>query len=89
MENLENQPFNGNDQGEEDFLSLAEIWALIWNHKKWYAVSVVIGVFFAAFYIYRTSPTFSRILEAGMPRSARIFSRTGLTSVAASSTPEA
>ena len=60
MENLEKQPFNGNDQGEEDFLSLAEIWALIWNHKKWYAVSVVICVFFAAFYIYRTSPTFSR-----------------------------
>ena len=60
MENLEKQPFNGNDQGEEDFLSLAEIWALIWNHKKWYAVSVVICIFFAAFYVYRTSPTFSR-----------------------------
>ncbi len=60
MENLENKPLDGNNQGEEEFLSLAEIWALIWNHKKWYVVSVVICVFFAAFYIYRTSPTYSR-----------------------------
>ena len=60
MENIDNKPYNGQNESEGEFLNLADIWALVWNHKWWYVVSVVICIFFAVVYIYRTSPTYSR-----------------------------
>ena len=51
---------NTQNEGELDTLNLADIWAMIWNNKWWYVLSICICIFFAVFYIYRTSPTFSR-----------------------------
>lgn len=60
--NIENRPALRNANGEEDgeFLSLSEIWAMIWNNKWWYVASLVVCVFLAGFVIYRTSPKYSR-----------------------------
>ena len=60
-ENLENKPFAGNHNEEEgDLLNLADIWSMIWDNKWWYALSVAVCLFFAAVYLYRTAPTYSR-----------------------------
>ena len=42
---------NTQNEGELDTLNLADIWAMIWNNKWWYVLSICICIFFAVFYI--------------------------------------
>ena len=48
------------NQEEENQLKLADIWAMFWNNRIWYIISVVLCVLVAVFYIYHTPKTFSR-----------------------------
>ena len=88
MENIDNKPYSGQNESEGEFLNLADIWALVWNHKWWYVVSVVICIFFAAVYIYRTSPTYSRTANRYWPIPADQVAASGgvLTNVETSET---
>ena len=47
-------------QEEEQTIRLADIWAMVWNHKWWYVFSLAACLFLALFYLYRTPKTFSR-----------------------------
>ena len=60
--NIDNRPALRNANGEEDgdILSLTEIWAMIWNNKWWYVLSLVVCIFMAGFVIYRTAPKYTR-----------------------------
>lgn len=60
--NIDNRPALRNANGEEDgdILSLTEIWAMIWNNRWWYVLSLVVCIFMAGFFIYRTAPKYNR-----------------------------
>ena len=45
---------------EEQSIQLADLWALVWDHKWWYIASILLALFLAGFYLYRTPKTFSR-----------------------------
>lgn len=45
---------------EESNITFADLWALFWKHKIWYAVTVILCLLFAAFYMYRTPNSYSR-----------------------------
>ena len=47
-------------QEEEQVIRLADIWAMVWNHKWWYVFSLAACLFLAMFYLYRTPKTYSR-----------------------------
>ncbi|MCQ2148104.1 MAG: Wzz/FepE/Etk N-terminal domain-containing protein, partial [Bacteroidales bacterium] len=59
-ENSNYQIWSGADEEDEETLSLADLWSMVWDYKWWYALCLAIAVFFAAFYIYKTPSTFSR-----------------------------
>lgn len=56
-ENNTNQTFN---REEESTITLAEIWGLIWGHKWWYVLSVIVFMALGAFYLYRTPKVYNR-----------------------------
>lgn len=56
-ENNTNQTFN---KEEESAITLAEIWGLIWGHKWWYVLSVIVFMLLGAFYLYRTPKVYNR-----------------------------
>ena len=45
---------------EESNIQLSDLWAMIWNHKKWYVISIVICLIAAGFYLYRTPDVYDR-----------------------------
>lgn len=45
---------------EESTITLAELWGMVWNHKWWYVVSVIIFLILGAFYLYRTPNVYNR-----------------------------
>ena len=49
-----------NIQQEETPMTLKDIWALCISHWKWFALSVILYLAVAAFYILKTVPVFSR-----------------------------
>ncbi len=45
---------------EENAVQLADLWAMIWDNKWWYVISVAVCIFFAGIYLYRTPDTYNR-----------------------------
>ena len=45
---------------EESTLSLRELWTLVWDHKWWYVLSVIVFLIIGAFYLYRTPNVYNR-----------------------------
>ena len=45
---------------EENAIQLADLWAMIWDNKWWYVISVAVCIFFAGIYLYRTPDTYNR-----------------------------
>jgi len=48
------------EENEEQALQLADLWALIWDHKWWYVFSILVALLLAGFYLYKTPRTYSR-----------------------------
>ncbi len=55
--NLNNSQIN---QGDESSINILELWHLVWHHKIWYIISMVICLAAAAFYLYRTPSVYTR-----------------------------
>ena len=55
--NTNNTPIR---QDEESGINILELWHLVWHHKTWYIISVVICLAAAAFYLYRTPSVYTR-----------------------------
>lgn len=55
--NTNNTPIR---QDEEPGINILELWHLVWHHKIWYIISVVICLAAAAFYLYRTPSVYTR-----------------------------
>ena len=55
-ENNTNNNFNHED---ESSLKLSDLWNLIWGHKWWYVLALIVAVSCAVFYLYRTPTTYS------------------------------
>ena len=47
-------------QEDESSIQLIDLWHMIWDHKWWYVGSVIVCLFFAGFYLYRTPATYTR-----------------------------
>ena len=45
---------------DEQSLQLADLWALVWDHKWWYVFCILAALFIAGFYLYKTPKTYSR-----------------------------
>ena len=45
---------------EEQSLQLADLWALVWDHKWWYVICILVALVAASFYLYKTPKTYSR-----------------------------
>ncbi|MBE6231266.1 MAG: polysaccharide biosynthesis tyrosine autokinase [Bacteroidales bacterium] len=45
---------------EENAIQFADLWAMIWDNKWWYVISVAVCIFFAGIYLYRTPDTYNR-----------------------------
>ena len=45
---------------EAETLQLADLWALIWDNKWWYILSLLVCLFIAGFHLYKTPKTYSR-----------------------------
>ena len=45
---------------DAETLQLADLWALIWDNKWWYVLSVAVCLFIAGFHLYKTPKVFSR-----------------------------
>ena len=45
---------------DESTITIAELWGMVWNHKWWYVVSVIIFLILGAFYLYRTPNVYNR-----------------------------
>ena len=59
--NLNNLPVsNGQVDEEGQTLQLADLWALVWDHKWWYVFSILAALLLAGFYLYKTPKTYSR-----------------------------
>ena len=51
----------GQNVNEEDqSLQLADLWALVWDHKWWYVICILVALMIASFYLYKTPKTYSR-----------------------------
>ena len=60
--NLNNLPVYNvqGDSEEEQSLQLADLWALVWDHKWWYVICILVALMAASFYLYKTPKTYSR-----------------------------
>ena len=60
--NQNNLPvMTGQNVNEEDqSLQLADLWALVWDHKWWYVICILVALMIASFYLYKTPKTYSR-----------------------------
>ena len=47
-------------QEDESSIQLIDLWHMIWDHKWWYVGSVIVCLFLAGFYLYRTPATYTR-----------------------------
>ena len=51
---------NSFQQEDSSAFNFSDIWAMIWGYKWWYVLSLAVCLIFAAFYLYKTEPTYSR-----------------------------
>lgn len=70
------------DQEQESSLQLIDIWHLIWDHKWWYVLSVLIVGIAAAFYIYRSPVYYSRTAKVIIDEGAQEAAMRDLSSFA-------
>ena len=70
MEELNNQQQNGADS-TQNALSLVDIWNIIWGNKWWFVAGIIVCVFCAGIYLYRTPSTFSRSAKLIVDESAQ------------------
>ena len=83
-------------QEEEQTISLANLWAMVWNHRWWYFLSIGACLFLAVFYLYRTPKTYSRTEKViidedsqnSLMRELTAFSGTSSSRRASSSNPD-
>lgn len=65
---------NGWNQEQESQIRLIDLWHMVWDHKGWYLLSVLLVCLVAAFYIYRTPSYYSRsakfIIDEGAQEAA-------------------
>ncbi|MBQ9192499.1 MAG: hypothetical protein IJ156_02115, partial [Bacteroidales bacterium] len=81
--NQNNLPIvNGLDGQEEQSLQLADLWALIWDHKWWYVSCILAALFIAAFYLYKTPKTYSRTEKVIVDEDSQASMMRDLTSFA-------
>ena len=53
--------WNGPRQAEEEqSIQLADLWAMIWNHKWWYVFALSICLIVAGYRLYKTPKLYSR-----------------------------
>lgn len=52
-----------NQEPQEDFLQLSDIWNMIWGYKWWYVGSIVVCLILACLYLYKTPDTYSRTTQ--------------------------
>lgn len=52
-----------NQEPQEDFLQLSDIWNMIWGYKWWYVGSIFVCLVLACLYLYKTPDTFSRTTQ--------------------------
>ena len=45
---------------EESAISIQDLWALVWEHKMWYILSLIVFLCVGAFYLYRTPNVYNR-----------------------------
>ena len=57
-DNIQNPQASVRD--DDQTLQLADLWALIWDNKWWYVLSVLLFLFIAGFHLYKTPNTYSR-----------------------------
>ena len=55
-----NQNYSNRFREEESSISILDLWNLIWEHKGWYILSVIVFLCFGAFYLYRTPSVYNR-----------------------------
>jgi uncharacterized protein involved in exopolysaccharide biosynthesis len=72
----------GQENEEEQSLQLRDLWGLIWGHKWWYVFCVLIALFAAAFYLYKTPKTFSRTEKVIVDEDSQAAMMRDLTSFA-------
>lgn len=58
IDNLKNEP-----RENEKTLQLADIWAIIWNNKIWYIISIALCLCFAVFRLYKTPKQYSAVAK--------------------------
>ena len=58
--NQNNLPVHNGNAEDEQSLQLADLWALIWDHKWWYVFCILAALLIAGFYLYKTPKTYSR-----------------------------
>ena len=75
---------NGQSNEEEQSIQFSDLWALVWYHKWWYVFSLLICLFFAVFYLYKTPKTYSRTEKVIVDEDSQASMMRELTSVASS-----
>ena len=71
-----------NSAEEEQTIQLSDIWALVWNHKWWYLLSILVCLMIASFHLYKTPKTFSRTEKVIVDESSQNSMMRDLTSFA-------
>ena len=54
-----NLTWNGSNQDDDNPINLGDIWALVWGHKWWFFLSLLIALCIAIFYLYKTPKMYS------------------------------
>ena len=80
--NQNNLPvMTGQNVNEEDqSLQLADLWALVWDHKWWYVICILVALMIASFYLYKTpkpvrTGTRRGIFVSKLHRPSAVYSR--------------
>ncbi|MCQ2143271.1 MAG: polysaccharide biosynthesis tyrosine autokinase [Bacteroidales bacterium] len=66
-----NYPSRNLQDPEDNQIKIIDIWHMVWDHIWWYVAAVVLCVIVAAFYLYRTPPTYNRTAKVIIDESAQ------------------
>ncbi|MBQ3920617.1 MAG: chromosome partitioning protein ParA, partial [Firmicutes bacterium] len=61
MADINQTPQQATVRDDAETLQLADLWALIWDNKWWYVLSVLLCLFIAGFHLYKTPKIYSRV----------------------------
>lgn len=60
----ENNTTNQNFTAEEkSSMTMADLWGLVWDHKWWYVISLVVFIALGVFYLYKTPKQYSSTVK--------------------------